>query len=344
MPDLLKKSSYRYDLPRHLIAQYPLRERHKSRLMVLDRRDKSVSHKSFSEVKEYFSRGDVLVLNKTRVIPARLYGSRENGTRVEVFLLNERSEGVWACLVHPGKRLKRAQRLIFSDELSGFVTVGDHEGLREIRFEYSGDFWNLLDKHGHIPLPPYIEREDEAADRGSYQTVYASERGSVAAPTAGFHFTEELLAELQDMGVRIAEIVLHVGLGTFRPVKTDNISDHKMHSEFCLVTHETAELVNQTRQRGGRIFAVGTTSVRTLESFAQNGMLQPGRKWTKIFIYPGRRFEIVDALLTNFHLPESTLLMLVAAFAGYDLAMQAYQTAVRENYRFFSYGDAMLIL
>jgi len=344
MPNLLKKSSYYYNLPKNLIAQYPLKQRQQSRLLILDKQKQSISHKHFYDISELLKSGDVLVLNTTRVIPARLFGQKENGTNLEVFLLNQLSDKAWKCLVHPGKRIKKPQKLIFSDELSGNVSLSDEEGIREIAFEYDGDFGELLNKLGHVPLPPYIDRNDESQDQASYQTVYAREKGSVAAPTAGLHFTSEILDELKNKGVIIAEVFLHVGLGTFRPVKTDDITHHKMHSEFCSISKETSNIINQAKQEGRRIIAVGTTSVRTLESFAENNLLIHGQKWTDIFIYPGKEFQIVDGLLTNFHLPESTLIMLVAAFAGFDFIMHAYETAVHEEYRFFSYGDAMLIV
>lgn len=344
MIDLLLKSSYYYNLPKKLIAQYPLKDRHNSRLMVIDRKQQNIQHKHFYDIIDYLVPGDVLVLNKTRVIPARLFGKKENGTTIEVFLLNEIGTNVWNCLVHPGKRIKKPQLIKIADDLSGFISESDKEGIRTIEFSYTGDFWTLLDKYGHIPLPPYIERADEKEDANSYQTVYAEDRGSVAAPTAGFHFTEDLLNKLDKIGVIPAEVILHVGLGTFRPVKADTITEHKMHSEFCILPEQTADKINQAKFEKRRIIAVGTTTVRTLESFGANGLVRPGRMWTDIFIYPGKDMQIIDVLITNFHLPESTLIMLVAAFAGYDLTMRAYENAVENNYRFFSYGDAMLII
>jgi S-adenosylmethionine:tRNA ribosyltransferase-isomerase len=344
MPHLLSKRSYYYDLPKHLIAQHPLQERLQARLMVLDRQAHTISHKHIYDIASLINPGDVLVLNKTRVIPARLYATKENGTRIEVFLLNEIRSSVWNCLVHPGKRIREPQNLVFSDDLSGFISDSDAEGVREISFICKGDFWQLLEKYGHMPLPPYIERHDEAADRQNYQTVYARENGSVAAPTAGLHFTVELLDRLKQQGVIIAEVLLHVGLGTFRPVKTDDITQHSMHSEFCQIDQTTADMINQAKLEGRRVIAVGTTSVRTIESLAVNGKVSTGQKWTDIFLYPGKQLQIIDGLLTNFHLPESTLIMLVAAFAGYEFTLEAYANAVREEYRFFSYGDAMLII
>lgn len=344
MPDLLAKASYRYNLPKHLIAQHPLQERPQSRLLYINRNEQSVLHKHFYDIVDLLKAGDVLVLNNTKVIPARLFGKKENGTKIEVFLLHVISNDVWKCMIHPGKRIKKPQELTFSDSLTGFISQPDEEGLREIEFTYQGDFWKHLDEHGHIPLPPYIERADEAIDHDTYQTVYAREKGSVAAPTAGLHFTQDLLNQLRHKGIIITEVLLHVGLGTFRPVKVDDITHHKMHSEFCTVTEETASIINKAKNENRRVIAVGTTSVRTLESFQDNGRMTYGEKWTDIFIYPGKRFDIVSGLITNFHLPESTLLMLVAAFAGYDLIIKAYKTAVLEEYRFFSYGDAMIIL
>ena len=343
MPDLLKKGSYFYNLPKHLIAQYPLKERQKSRLMVLDRNSQSISHRHFYDIIDLLHEGDVLVLNTTKVIPARLFAEKENGTAVEVFLLHEVKPDTWKCLVHPGKRIRKSQKLIFSDKLTGNISDSDADGIREIVFEHKVEFWQLLNKLGHVPLPPYIERHDEKEDHDTYQTVYAQENGSVAAPTAGLHFTSDILDKLKTKGVLVAEVLLHVGLGTFRPVKTDDIIQHKMHSEFCSLSEQTCTLINQAKEDGRRVIAVGTTCVRTLESFAENGKIIPGQKWTDIFIYPGKGFQIVDGLLTNFHLPESTLIMLVAAFAGYDFTFKAYESAVQEKYRFFSYGDAMLI-
>jgi S-adenosylmethionine:tRNA ribosyltransferase-isomerase len=343
MPDLLKKQSYFYNLPKHLIAQYPLTDRQQSRLMVLDRKDDSIKHLHFYDIVDMFKPGDVLVLNKTQVIPARLFAKKDNGTEIEVFLLHQVSKDTWKCLIHPGKRIKSPQMLYFADEFTGFISGSDIDGLREITFQYEGNFWSLLDTYGHIPLPPYIERGDESQDANTYQTVYAKEKGSVAAPTAGLHFTQDILNSLIERGIIVTEVVLHVGLGTFRPVKVDDITQHKMHSELCMITEDTASIINQAKMNGNKIIAVGTTSVRTLESFSDNGVLTHGEKWTDIFLYPGKKLSIVDCLITNFHLPESTLIMLVSAMAGYDFVMSAYDTAVKEEYRFFSYGDAMLI-
>lgn len=344
MPNLLHKQSYFYNLPKHLIAQYPLSDRPQSKMMVLDKEKQTISHKHFFDIVDFLNNGDVLVLNKTKVIPARLYGKKENGTQVEVFLLNQIDISTWKCLIHPGKRIKKAQELVFSDELSGFISLSDEEGLRDITLQYEGEFWQILEHCGHIPLPPYIDRADTEIDHSAYQTVYAEDNGSVAAPTAGLHFTQDILDKLKAKGVIIAEVILHVGLGTFRPVKVDDITHHNMHSEFCIVPEITATIVNQAKLEQRRVIAVGTTSTRTLESFAKDGLLESGQKWTDIFIYPGKRLQIIDAMLTNFHLPESTLIMLVSAFAGYDFTMQAYSAAVESEYRFFSYGDAMLII
>ncbi|MBM4399443.1 MAG: tRNA preQ1(34) S-adenosylmethionine ribosyltransferase-isomerase QueA [Candidatus Cloacimonetes bacterium] len=343
MSDLYRKNSYFYNLPKELIAQYPLKERAESRLMVINRENQSISHHHFYDIGDFINSGDVLVVNNTKVIPARLYAKKENGTPIEVFLLHKLQSNIWKCLVHPGKKLKKAQLLSFAHDLSGFISQADKEGLRDIEFICQGDVSVLLNKYGHVPLPPYIERNDEDKDTETYQTVYAKENGSVAAPTAGFHFTEDIMSALKNKGVIIVEVLLHVGLGTFRPVKVDDIRQHKMHSEFCSINKETASIINQAKKQGRRIFAVGTTSLRTLESFAVDGRLMYGEKWTDKFIHPGIKIHMVDCLLTNFHLPESTLLMLVTAFAGYNLTICAYDVAVQDKYRFFSYGDAMLI-
>jgi len=312
--------------------------------MVVNRRDGSIQHRHFYQIGTYLAPDDVLVINRSRVIPARLFGFMDNGTKVEVMLLHQLSPPIWACLVHPGKRLKSSQTLWFGDKLQGLVSQGDEEGIRTITFSCAGDFFSVLSEYGHVPLPPYIEREDTRADISSYQTVYARDEGSVAAPTAGLHFTEELLKNLAGKGIQIADVILHVGLGTFRPVKTEELTQHNMHAEFCQVPAETASPVNHAKRQGNKVVAVGTTTVRTLESFAENGVLTSGQKWTDLFIYPGKNIQIPDAVITNFHLPCSTLLMMMAAFAGYELLMQAYQQAIEQAYRFFSYGDAMLIL
>ncbi len=344
MPDLLLKKSYHYHLPKELIAQYPLSERSNSRLMVIHRKTGDIEHCRFHEIIKYLKPQDVLVLNSTKVIPARLCGSKENGAQVEIFLLQEINPGIWKCLLRPGRKVKHPQKICFNSNLSGFVSNADKDGIREIYFNCSTDLWQEIESCGHVPLPPYIDRNDTASDHDTYQTVYAKTSGSVAAPTAGLHFTSELLEKIKSQQVLITEVLLHIGLGTFRPVKTDNITHHKMHSEFCSISGEVAETINHAKKNHERVIAVGTTSVRTLESFFEDNRLTSGERWTDIFIYPGKQFNIVDAMVTNFHLPESTLLMLVAAFAGYDLTMEAYREAVKERYRFFSYGDAMLII
>lgn len=341
--NLLLRNSYHYDLPKELIAQYPADKREASRLMHLDRQVGSIEHKNFTDILDILSEGEVLVLNNSKVFPARLFGTKENGSKIEVFLLHPTDRNTWKCLVHPGKRLKEAQWLQFSDDFSGYIETSDYEGIREIRFEYQGDFWDKIFRVGHIPLPPYIARTDDKSDIERYQTVYAKELGSVAAPTAGLHFSSSILDKLKEKGVIITELTLHVGIGTFRPVKTENITEHTMHSECAEITQEAADTINCAKREGRRVVAVGTTTVRTLESFWDGNKLQTGNRWTDIFIYPGYKFGVPDAMITNFHLPESTLLMMISAFAGYDLVMNAYKQAVAEHYRFFSYGDAMVI-
>lgn len=342
-PDLLDLTTYDYELPPELIAQHPLAQRDASRLMHLNRQDGSINHLSFNMLPQLLRAGDLLVLNNSKVIPARLFGKKENGTTIEVLLINEVESDTWMCMVHPGKRLKQEQWLEFSGGLKGYVYLPNADGLRRIRFQSEGSFWEQLNKVGHVPLPPYIKRADQSQDHQDYQTVYAENKGSVAAPTAGLHFTDALLKELEDMGVNIAKITLHVGMGTFLPVKTERIEDHKMHAEYCTISPEVAEMVNLAKQQGRRVIAVGSTSARTLESFWQDGSLQSGSKWTDIFIYPGIKMQVVDALITNFHLPKSTLLMMISAFCGIELIQKAYQEAIKERYRFFSYGDAMFI-
>ncbi len=340
----LKKSDFYFDLPRELIAQDPLEDRASSRLLVLDKSSGEVSHHKFREITDYLCPGDCLVLNNTKVIPARLLGEREGtGAHVEVLLLKRREGDVWETLVKPGKKCRPGSRLSFgSGLLCAEVLETVQEGNRLIRFEYEGIFEEVLDRLGEMPLPPYITHK--LADRNRYQTVYAKYEGSAAAPTAGLHFTEELLAQIEKKGVSIAYVTLHVGLGTFRPVKEENVLDHHMHSEYYQVTEEAAELINGCREQGGRIVCVGTTSCRTIESAAdESGKVCPGCGNTEIFIYPGYRFKVLDALVTNFHLPESTLLMLVSALAGRENVLAAYREAVRERYRFFSFGDAMFI-
>lgn len=333
-----------YELPEELIAQSPSEKRSHSRLMVLDKKSGDVIHRHFYDIKDYLKEGDCLVINNTKVIPARLYGEREaTGGKVEILLLKRISENVWETLVKPGKKARVGTKLIFGGGLlKGEVTDIIDEGNRLIRFTYDGIFEEILDRLGQMPLPPYITRPLE--DKNRYQTVYAKYDGSAAAPTAGLHFTEKLLQEIREKNVSIAEVTLHVGLGTFRPVKAENISDHHMHSEFYQISQEAADLINKTKKRGNRVIAVGTTSTRTLEAAAEeDGTLREKSGWTEIFIYPGYRFKVIDALITNFHLPESTLLMLVSALAGREHIMGAYKEAVKEKYRFFSFGDAMFI-
>ncbi|MCI7113511.1 MAG: tRNA preQ1(34) S-adenosylmethionine ribosyltransferase-isomerase QueA [Lachnospiraceae bacterium] len=333
-----------YDLPEELIAQDPLEDRSSSRLMVLDKKTGEVSHHIFKEIIKYLRPGDCLVLNNTKVIPARLYGVKE-GTmaKIEILLLKRKQNDVWETLVKPGKKAKPGTKIIFGDGiLTGEVIDVVDDGNRLIQFSYDGIFEEILDKLGQMPLPPYITHQ--LKDKNRYQTVYAKYDGSAAAPTAGLHFTKELLNEVKEKGVDIAEVTLHVGLGTFRPVKVDNVLDHHMHSEFYMVSQEAADKINNAKKNGGRIISVGTTSTRTLESAAdENGMLHECSGWTDIFIYPGYKFKVIDCLITNFHLPQSTLVMLVSALAGREHILSAYKKAVEEKYRFFSFGDAMLI-
>ena len=344
----LKTSDFSYDLPEELIAQEPSKQRDMARLMVCDRKSGSISHKIFHDVIDYLNPGDVLVVNDSKVIPARIIGKKaDTGIDMEVLLLRQKELDLWEVLVRPGRRAKIGTRILFGDGLLS-ATVEDviEDGNRIVRFDYDkkiGDIYTLLDKIGKMPLPPYITKPLE--DNDSYQTVYARERGSAAAPTAGLHFTQELIDRIKEKGVAVVPVMLHVGLGTFRPVKAERIEDHVMHSEFFTVTEDAAEKINDCRKRGGRIIAVGTTSCRVLESASDdNGFLHAMQDDTSIFIYPGYRFKAVDALITNFHLPESTLLMLVSAFSSRDFMLRAYNEAVKEKYRFFSFGDAMLIL
>lgn len=340
----LKKSDFYFDLPRELIAQDPLEDRASSRLLVLDRNTGAVSHHGFREIVDYLHPGDCLVLNNTKVIPARLLGEREGtGAHVEVLLLKRRGGDVWETLVRPGKKCRPGTELTFGDGLlRARVLETVEEGNRLIRFEYQGIWEEVLDRLGEMPLPPYITHK--LKDRDRYQTVYARYEGSAAAPTAGLHFTGDLLEQIAARGVHVAYVTLHVGLGTFRPVKEDNVLEHHMHSEAYEVTAAAADTINHARQAGGRIVCVGTTSCRTVESAAdENGRVRPSSGNTDIFIYPGYRFKVTDALLTNFHLPESTLLMLVSALAGRENVLAAYEEAVRERYRFFSFGDAMFL-
>lgn len=333
-----------YDLPEELIAQDPLEDRSSSRLMVLDKKTGEVSHHVFKEIVKYLRPGDCLVLNNTKVIPARLFGVKE-GTmaKIEILLLKRRQNDVWETLVKPGKKAKPGTKIIFGDGLlTGEVIDVVDDGNRLIQFSYEGIFEEILDKLGQMPLPPYITHQ--LKDKNRYQTVYAKYDGSAAAPTAGLHFTKELLQQVKDKGVDIAEVTLHVGLGTFRPVKVDNVLDHHMHSEFYMVSQEAADKINNAKKNGGRIISVGTTSTRTLEAASdENGMLKECSGWTDIFIYPGYRFKVIDCLITNFHLPQSTLVMLVSALAGREHVLNAYKEAVEERYRFFSFGDAMFI-
>ena len=341
----LKKSDFYFDLPQELIAQDPLEDRSASRLLVLNRKTGAVEHNTFREITNYVRSGDCLVLNNTKVIPARLMGVKEDtGAAIEVLLLKRRDNDVWETLVKPGKKARPGAKIVFGDGcLRAEVLDVEEEGNRLIRFDYEGIFEEVLDRLGEMPLPPYITHQLQ--DKNRYQTVYAKYEGSAAAPTAGLHFTEELLAQIEEMGVNIAYVTLHVGLGTFRPVKADNILEHHMHSEHYEVTPETAELINRTKESGGRVICVGTTSCRTVESAAdENGRVQPGCGDTEIFIYPGYRFKVLDCLITNFHLPESTLVMLVSALAGRENVLAAYREAVEERYRFFSFGDAMLVI
>ncbi len=341
----LKKSDFYFELPQELIAQDPLEERTSSRLLVLDRRTGAVSHHVFREITSYLQPGDCLVLNDTKVIPARLLGEREGtGAHVEVLLLKRQSGDVWETLVKPGKKCRPGTRLSFGDGmLKAEVLETIEEGNRLIRFEYEGIFEEILDRLGEMPLPPYITHKLQ--DRNRYQTVYAKYEGSAAAPTAGLHFTEELLNQIRAKGVQTACVTLHVGLGTFRPVKEENVLEHHMHSEYYQVSEEAAEIINNTKARGGRVVCVGTTSCRTVESAAdEHGRVRAGNGNTEIFIYPGYEFKVLDLLITNFHLPESTLVMLVSALAGREHVLNAYQEAIRERYRFFSFGDAMLVV
>ena len=342
---MMKLSDFNYNLPEELIAQDPLEKRDNSRLMVLHRETGELEHKHFYDVIDYLNPGDCLVVNNTKVIPARLMGVKEEtGASIEVLLLKRKEEKVWETLVKPGKKARVGARISFGDGLLvGEVIDVVEEGNRLIRFEYDGIFEEILDRLGQMPLPPYITHQLQ--DKNRYQTVYAKYDGSAAAPTAGLHFTEELLQKIQDKGVRIAKVTLHVGLETFRPVKEENVLDHHMHSEFYIVDEEAAKIINETKANGGRVISVGTTSTRTLETVAEpDGHIPVKSGWTDIFIYPGYRFKAVDCLITNFHLPESTLIMLVSALADRETILRAYETAVEEKYRFFSFGDAMLIL
>lgn len=340
----MKTSDFYFDLPEELIAQDPLEDRSSSRLMVLDKNTGEITHRVFRDITEYLQPGDCLVINDTKVIPARLIGAKEDtGAKIEILLLKRKENDIWETLVKPGKKCRPGAKVVFGNgELRAEILEVLEDGNRLVQFSYEGIFEEVLDRLGQMPLPPYITHKLE--DKNRYQTVYAKYEGSAAAPTAGLHFTKELLQEIEDSGVKIARVTLHVGLGTFRPVKVDNVLEHHMHSEFYHVSEEAANMINETRKNGGRIISVGTTSTRTLESVAkEDGTIVPGSGNTEIFIYPGYQFKAIDCLITNFHLPESTLLMLVSALAGKDHILAAYEEAVRERYRFFSFGDAMFI-
>lgn len=340
----MNTKDFYYDLPEDLIAQHPLENREESRLMVVDKKTGEITHKTFKDIIGYIKEGDCLVLNDTRVIPARLFGNRiGKQEKVEILLLKRYEDGIWECLVKPGKKAKEGYVLEFGGEtLKGEILSIEQEGTRKIKFKYNGIFEQILDELGEMPLPPYITEKLE--DRERYQTVYSRHTGSAAAPTAGLHFTEELIKGIIDKGVNIAYITLHVGLGTFRPVKVENILDHHMHSEYYEVDKINADIINNTKTNGGDIISVGTTSTRTLETLVdKDGMVNPGFGWTDIFIYPGYEFKVVDKLITNFHLPESTLLMLISAFSSKEVVLGAYKTAIEEKYRFFSFGDSMFI-
>lgn len=340
----MKTSDFNYELPKELIAQTPLEKRDTSRLMTLDRKTGAWEHHHFYELPDFLYPGDCLILNDSRVLPARLLGQRlPGGGACEVLLLIDRGEKTWECLVRPGRHMRQGSKLSFGNgELTAEVTEVLPDGNRLVRFDYDGIFLEVLERLGKMPLPPYIK--EELQDRERYQTVYSKVPGSAAAPTAGLHFTPELLERIQEKGIGIGYVTLHVGLGTFRPVKEEEIAEHEMHSEFCILPPETARLINETKASGHRCICVGTTSCRTLESWAaEDGHMEPKAGWTNIYIYPGYRFKVMDGLVTNFHLPESTLIMLVSAFAGREHVLAAYEEAVREKYRFFSFGDAMFL-
>ncbi len=339
----MKTSDFFYNLPEELIAQTPIEPRNSSRLLCIDRKNGEVKHSIFSSLRDYLREGDCLILNNTRVLPARIFGVRETGAVVEFVLLKQIEQNLWECLAGPGKKAKEGISFKFSERLSAVVDSVLPDGNRIMKFEAKGEFFECLDEVGQMPLPPYIK--EKLKDKERYQTVYSKELGSAAAPTAGLHFTNEMLEELKNSGINIGYVTLHVGLGTFRPVKAEEITDHHMHTEHYSISSDTAELINKTKAEGGRIICVGTTSCRTLESAATFfGEIKECSGDTDIFIYPGYTFKCMDGLITNFHLPESTLIMLVSAFAGYENTMEAYNTAVEEKYRFFSFGDAMLII
>ena len=339
----MRKSDFYFDLPEELIAQTPLERRDSSRLLHLDKVTGELEHRHFYDLLDYLREGDCMIFNDSRVLPARLIGARPTGGSVELVLLRDLGEGRWECLSRPGRKTKPGTEILFGNgELKATVEQVAEGGNRIVRFDYEGIFLEVLERLGKMPLPPYIKEELQDSER--YQTVYSREIGSAAAPTAGLHFTKELMEKIAAKGVKLCYVTLHVGLGTFRPVKAEEIEDHEMHSEFCIIPEETARIVSETKKKGGRVIAVGTTSCRTLESFARaDGSLPAASGWTNIFIYPGYRFQCVDALITNFHLPESTLIMLVSALAGREHVLHAYEEAVKERYRFFSFGDAMFI-
>ncbi len=339
----MKTSDFYYDLPQDLIAQTPVEPRDSSRLMVVNRQKNSIEHKHFYDIIDYLQEGDCLIANNSRVLPARIYGTRSTGAKVEFLLLKQVRTSVWECLVKPGKKAREGAEFTFGDIMSCKVLEVLEDGNRIVEFYCDENFYSALDKVGQMPLPPYIT--EELKDRERYQTVYSKELGSAAAPTAGLHFTPQLMKKIEEKGIKIGYVTLHVGLGTFRPVKVDDVTKHKMHSEHYELPLETAQLINETKANGGRVIAVGTTSCRTVESVAtsNNGLVVPCEGFTDIFIYPGYNFKVLDGLITNFHLPESTLIMLVSAFADYNTIMSAYHAAVKEKYRFFSFGDAMLI-
>lgn len=339
----MKLTDFNYELPERLIAQVPIEKRDESRLMVLDRNKQTIEHKVFKDIIDYLQPGDCLVRNNTKVLPARLYGKKETGAHVEFLLLNRIEGDIWECIVRPGNKLHVGAKVSFGDGLLNAEVLDTMPGgTRKVKFTYQGIFNEILDKIGLMPLPPYIHEELKENDR--YQTVYAKYEGSAAAPTAGLHFTDELLQKIKDKGVDIAFVTLHVGLGTFRPVKVDDVLEHDMHSEYYMVTQEAADKINKAKESGKRVITVGTTSTRTIESVAdENGKMKADSGWTKIFIYPGYEFKVVDNLITNFHLPESTLIMLVSALAGKENVLNAYECAVENKYRFFSFGDAMFI-
>lgn len=340
----MKTDEFNFNLPEGLIAQHPIEKRDDSKMLIMNRSNGEIEHRRFYQITENLEPGDTLVLNDTKVIPARLYGKKkETGGKVEVLLVGEEQEKTWLVMARPAKKLKVGTKILFKEELlEGIVTEEREEGLRVVKFQYTGDFYEVLDQLGEMPLPPYIGETLQNPDR--YQTIYSKNRGSVAAPTAGLHFTEDVMEALKEKGINIVYVTLHVGLGTFKPVEADNILDHKMHSEFYHISGEVAAIINETKYKGKRVIAVGTTSCRTLESIADaDGKIEAGSGWTDIFIYPGYKFKGIDGLITNFHLPKSTLIMLVSAFAGRDNTMKAYQEAIEKEYRFYSFGDAMFI-